>query len=308
MASITQRIPNFLGGVSKQPDSQKAPNEVRECDNAVPDPTYGLTKRPGSKWIKTLATISPYLYKNAKWFYIHRDGDEKYLGCIAPSYLTVETAGENINTTSLTNLPTTGGNGTGLTVDATVTDNKVTAFEINQLGSGYDHDDLITVSVGGVNTTCKVKIDADTANASSPIATWNISDEDNVYPVTAASNTTIQTASRKYLYGLRDNFHITTVQDTTIITNTNATVATAAATTDTTGKHATVVLNGIEANQDYTITLEGVTLESQDSGATPTATSILTALEGEIPTNTYDVNRTPLTLEITKRMEVQFLQ
>ena len=46
MAAINQRIPNFLGGVSQQPDTIKFPGQVRVCDNAVPDVTFGLMKRP----------------------------------------------------------------------------------------------------------------------------------------------------------------------------------------------------------------------------------------------------------------------
>jgi len=82
MAAITQRVPNYLGGVSKQPDDKKLPNQVRECLNGYPDPTFGLTKRPGFKWIKNLGTGTTY--DNCKWFYIHRDDDERYIGCIKP--------------------------------------------------------------------------------------------------------------------------------------------------------------------------------------------------------------------------------
>jgi hypothetical protein len=34
MAAINQRIPNFLGGVSQQPDFIKFPGQLRSCDNA----------------------------------------------------------------------------------------------------------------------------------------------------------------------------------------------------------------------------------------------------------------------------------
>ena len=54
MAAVTQVTPNFLGGVSKQIDQKKLPGQVRECLNALPDPTFGLMKRPGFKWINTL--------------------------------------------------------------------------------------------------------------------------------------------------------------------------------------------------------------------------------------------------------------
>ena len=82
MAAITQRVSNYLGGVSKQTDDKKLPNQVRECLNGYPDPTFGLTKRPGFKWIANLGTGTTY--DNAKWFYIHRDNDERYIGCIKP--------------------------------------------------------------------------------------------------------------------------------------------------------------------------------------------------------------------------------
>ena len=80
MAAVTQMIPTYLGGISKQIDSKKKPGQVRECLNAYPDPTLGLIKRPGTKYIKTLATTS---LTDAKWFYIHRDGDEQYIGRIS---------------------------------------------------------------------------------------------------------------------------------------------------------------------------------------------------------------------------------
>ena len=89
MASVTQTIPNFLGGVSNQPDDKKLPGQVREAINAYPDPTFGLTKRPGLKFITELAdaTTGGTAFNNtdlddAKWFYMNRDADEKYVGCI----------------------------------------------------------------------------------------------------------------------------------------------------------------------------------------------------------------------------------
>ena len=82
MPAITQRIDNYLGGVSKQSDDKKLPGQVTECLNGYPDPTFGLTKRPGLKWIANLGTGTTY--DNAKWFYIARTSDEKYIGCITP--------------------------------------------------------------------------------------------------------------------------------------------------------------------------------------------------------------------------------
>ena len=87
MASVTQRINNFLGGVSRQTDDKKLPGQVRECLNGFPDPTFGLTKRPGFKFLQTLQdtsgnNLSKTTLENAKWFFIARDEDEKYVGCV----------------------------------------------------------------------------------------------------------------------------------------------------------------------------------------------------------------------------------
>ena len=82
MPAVTQRIENYLGGVSRQSDDKKLPGQVKECLNGYPDPTFGLTKRPGFKWIKNLGTGTTY--DNSKWFYIARSKDEKYIGCITP--------------------------------------------------------------------------------------------------------------------------------------------------------------------------------------------------------------------------------
>ena len=81
MAQLNQRIPNFLGGVSQQPDKIKFPGQVRVCDNAVPDITFGLTKRPPAEQVRTLANAT----SGGFWYEIIRDGDEKYLVQITES-------------------------------------------------------------------------------------------------------------------------------------------------------------------------------------------------------------------------------
>ena len=88
MAAVTQRISNYLSGVSKQTDSKKLPGQVRECINGFPDVTLGLTKRPGFKFIKTLANTGGTEFDqtdldNARWFYINRS-TTRYIGCIIP--------------------------------------------------------------------------------------------------------------------------------------------------------------------------------------------------------------------------------
>lgn len=87
MASITQRIPNYLGGVSQQIDELKLPGQVRKCKNAFPEPTFGLIKRPGTEFTAELketggSLISPGALDNAEMFSIFRDGTERYLVAI----------------------------------------------------------------------------------------------------------------------------------------------------------------------------------------------------------------------------------
>ena len=83
MPAVTQRIESYLGGVSRQADDKKLPGQVEECINGFPDPTFGLTKRPGFQWIANLGTGTTY--DNSKWFYISRTETEKYIGCITPA-------------------------------------------------------------------------------------------------------------------------------------------------------------------------------------------------------------------------------
>ena len=52
MAAVTQRVSNYLGGVSRQSDDKKLPGQVTELINGYPDVTIGLTKRPGFKSIE----------------------------------------------------------------------------------------------------------------------------------------------------------------------------------------------------------------------------------------------------------------
>ena len=57
MTAITQKIPNFIGGISQQPDELKPEGSLREALNVIPDVTDGLRKRAGSRLINPLLTI-----------------------------------------------------------------------------------------------------------------------------------------------------------------------------------------------------------------------------------------------------------
>ena len=96
MPAITQDIPNFLGGVSRQNDDKKLPNQVTECVNGYPDPTYGLLKRPGMEHINVLKKADGTAFTktelaDAAWFFIDRDDAGSYVGAIKGSNLYVWT-------------------------------------------------------------------------------------------------------------------------------------------------------------------------------------------------------------------------
>jgi len=77
MGSVTQKIPNYVMGISTQPDEQKLPGQVVDLVNGVPDVVRQLIKRPGSHLINTL---SPSTAANSKWFQIYTDESEQYIG------------------------------------------------------------------------------------------------------------------------------------------------------------------------------------------------------------------------------------
>jgi len=81
MAAINQRIPNFLGGVSQQPDFIKFPGQLRSCDNAVPDVTFGLMKRPPAEYVNKLTNTT----STGQWFEILNKEGEKFIVQITPS-------------------------------------------------------------------------------------------------------------------------------------------------------------------------------------------------------------------------------
>ena len=170
MPNVTQTVSNYLGGVSKQPDTKKLPGQLVDCINAYPDPTFGLTKRPGFKFLKGLGNENTLT--NAKWFYIHRDNDEKYIGNIKGTDIKIwnvttgvaatVTYTANANTSYLTG--TTANDYDILTVqDTTIITNK-TKTVTTQADPSFTANKVGTVRLRAVtpNTTYSVTVNGST--------------------------------------------------------------------------------------------------------------------------------------------------
>ena len=85
MSNVTQTIPSYIAGISQQPDEFKVPGQVNIATNVFPDITEGLSKRPGTRFIKQLdaAGAATDSQDQGKWFHYYRDETEQYLGQIS---------------------------------------------------------------------------------------------------------------------------------------------------------------------------------------------------------------------------------
>ena len=180
MPAITQTIPNFLGGVSRQIDDKKLPNQVTECINGYPDPTYGLLKRPGMEHINVLKKADGTAFTKAEladaaWFFIDRDDAGSYIGAIKGSniyiwtkedgtFCTVTNNGGSYLTgtkqsdyhfrsvqdvTVITNKTVTA----AMQADGTFVANSVATLKLNSVTNGLDYQ----VTIQGITTTVQAQ-------------------------------------------------------------------------------------------------------------------------------------------------------
>lgn len=83
MTAISQRIPNFIGGVSQQADEKMLLGQVKDAVNCYPDITLGMLKRPGGKFIGKLASMTANTADQTAWFSMFRDNQEKYIATVS---------------------------------------------------------------------------------------------------------------------------------------------------------------------------------------------------------------------------------
>ena len=79
MAGLSQRVPNYILGISEQPDELKLPGQVTNLVNAVPDISRGCLKRPGSYLVDA---ITPLTASTGKWFHIYTNEVNQHPGFI----------------------------------------------------------------------------------------------------------------------------------------------------------------------------------------------------------------------------------
>ena len=274
------------------------PGQVRECYNGFPDATYGLTKRPGFKHIVNLGTGTSY--DDGKWFYIKRDDDEEYVGVIKNSGINIWNAVSGATcrvvstlatidgngtsgATDQTNLATTtSGSGTGLTVDLTTKNGVVTRIFVNNEGSGYVTGDTITIAAATAGTSTDV----------------------------TAEITYINPAD--YLTGVKTDYKVITVQDTSIIINSSITVRAQPKSTFNPHRVASVEIQYVTSSTTYKIDIKinGVTqTATYTTPSSADADTILTQLKTQIQGMTGNhaglgVTQLSNSLEITSTIDM----
>ena len=265
MAAVTQRIKNYLSGVSKQPDSKKLPGQVRECINGLADPTLGMTKRPGFKFVSKLKTTGGADFTGtqldgAKWFYINRD-TARYIGCITPK------VGNTNGTAYIWNATT--GVACTITLDAP----NWAASTAYVVGDKVKND-------SGKIYTCDTA--GTSAGSGGPTGTGsNITDNNARWDYT-----TTESASA-YLTGIsRSNYDVLSVQASTIICNDSVTVAKQAAPTDfVAASRGTLLLTGdlIQMqSQLFSVTVAGQTTAVYRAASDADYDDILNTLKSHI--------------------------
>ena len=250
MAAVTQRISNYLSGVSKQPDSKKLPGQVRECINGLADPTLGMTKRPGFEFVSKLKTTGGTDFTGtqldgAKWFYINRDAN-RYVGCITPR------VGNTNGSIYVWNADT--GVACTITLDAP----NWAASTAYVVGDKVKND-------SGKIYTCDTA--GTSAGSGGPTGTGSDIADNN-----ARWDYTTTESAAAYLTGVQSNYDVLSVQASTIICNDTVTVtAQPEPTTFVAQSRGTLLLSGNAI--DMLSTTWEVKLGGTSIGSTQTATA-----------------------------------
>lgn len=77
MANITDGVPALTGGISQQAPTVRFPSQVTDASNVDFDIAYGASKRPGTRFVEKLTTLTNGA--NYKLHPLDRDSSEKYV-------------------------------------------------------------------------------------------------------------------------------------------------------------------------------------------------------------------------------------
>ena len=312
MSGISQTVPNYVLGISEQPDQLKTQGQVRDLVNALPDVTAMLAKRPGCTHI--LEELGANTHEG-KWFDIYRDLNEQYIGRIVPganngtiqifrlvdgpvfdyngtasrAYVNVTAPGTGYTANAQGNRPAednfdtdfqdvavTGPAGTAdLTVDLRVdADGVMQASYINTLGTGWESGMTGTVSPEGINST--IVFLEGTAGEECHV---NYDDEIVTPFFLQLGQEEFLRAPRAdqpnsdYLRGEAEDFKVLTINDTTFIVNRSINTAMAAATEPVYAREGFVRVEQLAFGQVYQFNI------LQDSGTAAAPSGTITTWE-----------------------------
>ena len=289
MPAITQDIPNFLGGVSRQNDDKKLPNQVTECINGYPDPTYGLLKRPGMEHINVLKKANGTAFTqselaDAAWFFIDRDNAGSYVGAIKGANLYVWTK-EDGTFCTVTNNGTSYLTGTKQSdyhfrsvQDVTVITNKtvttamqaantyiansVGTLKLNSVTSGLDY----VVTIQGITTT----VNAQSATTFDDMLVYDSADVNTNHHLVDAIKATIDAQHSANNSNFSGKWYLEAYTNSLVIKRTSGSNSVVTDYSSVSGTPTAFTLEakgglgntGIEAFQDSVATAEDLPVES----------------------------------------------
>ena len=271
MSTITQRIPNFLLGISQQPDNRKFPGQLKDSVNAFPDYALGLLKRPGGQYVTELYNAST----SGKWFSILRDAQEKYVAQYADNTFRVwsllDGSPRRVNMGSNTGVPGTC-NQTNFQTDLTaynaaVTDTAAKLALLNTAQADYAE------KLAGQNSTTEslfaVNYNYPTGQIEQYLSSGILKNEDGVYLVKNADAviSTATTLPANYALGteLTDEHPLLAAQGYQVY---QAKLTVAATSNATELATALTAMNTAQTNYNNAVTAEGTAKTNYDAEVT----------------------------------------